>query len=216
MQMFARTVVWLSALVLSLILALSAGVPVTVAVQGVSASKQLALREGMRKLWEDHVTWTRLYIVSAVADLPDKEATAQRLLQNQADIGNAVASFYGKLAGDKLTALLRTHILTAVDLIAAAKQGDTAKVKDASARWYANADDIAAFLSGANPKNWPLAEMRSMMRAHLDRTLAEAVARVKGDWAADVAAYDKVHQQILEMADMLSMGIIRQFPQKFR
>jgi len=214
--MFARTVVWLSALVLSLILALSAGVPVTVAVQGVSASKQLALREGMRKLWEDHVTWTRLYIVSAVADLPDKEATAQRLLQNQADIGNAVASFYGKLAGDKLTALLRTHILTAVDLIAAAKQGDTAKVKDASARWYANADDIAAFLSGANPKNWPLAEMRSMMRAHLDRTLAEAVARVKGDWAADVAAYDKVHQQILEMADMLSMGIIRQFPQKFR
>ncbi len=214
--MFTRTVVGLSALVLGLILALSAGFPVTVAAQGASANKQFALREAMRKLWEDHVTWTRLYIVSAVADIPDKETTGQRLLQNQADIGNAVASFYGKPAGDKLTALLRTHILTAVDLIAAAKQGDTAKVKDASARWYANADDIAAFLSGANPKNWPLVEMRSMMRAHLDHTLAEAVARVKGDWAADVVAYDRVHQQILEMADMLSTGMIRQFPQKFR
>jgi hypothetical protein len=212
----SRAVVGLSALVLGLVLALSTGFPVTAAGQGVSASKQFALREAMRKLWEDHVTWTRLYIVSAVADLPDKDATAQRLLQNQADIGNAAASFYGKPAGDKLTALLRTHILTAVDLIAAAKQGDTVKVKDASARWYANADDIAAFLSGANPKNWPLAEMKSMMHGHLDLTLTEAVARVKGDWAADVAAYDKVHQQILEMADMLSMGIIGQFPQKFR
>jgi len=214
--MFTGTVVRLSALVLGVILALSAGLPVTVAAQGVSASKQLALREAMRKLWEDHITWTRLYIVSAVADLSDKDATAQRLLQNQADIGNAVASFYGKPAGDKLTALLRTHILTAVDLIAAAKQGDTVKVKDASARWYANADDIAAFLNSANPKNWPPAEMKSMMHGHLDLTLAEAVARVKGDWPADVAAYDKVHQQILEMADMLSAGIIRQFPQKFR
>ena len=214
--MFTRAIVGLSALGLGVILALCAGFPDTLAAQGVSANKQFPLREAMRKLWEDHVTWTRLYIVSAVADLPDKEATAQRLLQNQADIGSAVAPFYGKPAGDKLTALLRTHILTAVDLIAAAKQGDTAKVKDASARWYANADDIAGFLNGANPKNWPLAEMKSMMHGHLDLTLAEAVARVKGDWAADVAAYDKVHQQILEMADMLSTGIMRQFPQKFR
>ena len=53
----------------------------------------------MRKLWEDHITWTRLYIVSAVAELPDLEATAGRLLQNQADIGAAVATFYGDDAG---------------------------------------------------------------------------------------------------------------------
>lgn len=214
--MFNRTIVCLCTAVLGFLLVLSAGFPVPVAAQGVSANKQFALRETMRKLWEDHVTWTRLYIVSAVADLPDKDATAQRLLQNQADIGNAVASFYGKPAGDRLTALLRTHILTAVDLIAAAKQGDTTKVKDASTRWYANADDIAAFLNDANPKSWPLAEMKSMMHEHLDLTLAEAVARVKGDWPADIAAYDKVHQQILEMADMLSAGIIRQFPQRFQ
>jgi hypothetical protein len=214
--MFNRTVVRVATLVLGLLLVSSARSPVVVAAQGVPADKQFALREAMRKLWEDHVTWTRLYIISAVAGLPDKEVAAQRLLQNQADIGNAAASFYGRPAGDKLTALLREHILTAADLVAAAKQGDTAKVNDASVRWYANADDIAAFLNGANPKNWPLAEMKSMMHGHLDRTLAEAVARVKGDWAADVAAYDSVHQQILEMADMLSTGIIRQFPQKFR
>jgi hypothetical protein len=172
-------------------------------------------RNAMRKLWEDHITWTRLYIVSAVADLPDKDATTKRLLQNQTDIGNAIKPFYGDAAGDKLTALLKDHILIAAELIDAAKAGDTAKKEDARKRWSANADDIASFLSGANPKNWPLAEMKSMMHEHLEVTTAEVVARLKKDWTADVSAYEKVHEQILKMADMLSSGIIEQFPASF-
>jgi len=55
-----------------------------------SLDKQFAFRSAMRKLWEDHITWTRLYIVSVTADLADKDATAQRLLRNQADIGSAI------------------------------------------------------------------------------------------------------------------------------
>jgi hypothetical protein len=139
------------------------------------------LLEAMRKLWEDHITWTRLYIVSATADLPDKDATAKLLLQNQTDIGNAVKPFYGDAAGDKLTALLRDHILIAVDIIDAAKKGDSAKKDEAVKRWTANADDIATFLSGANPKNWPQAEMKRMMRDHLDFTTAELVAHLQKD-----------------------------------
>jgi len=87
---------------------------------------------------------------------------------------------------------------------------------DANRRWFANADAIAAFLSGANPKNWPAAEMKQMMHDHLKLTTDEAVARLHGDWAADIAAYDKVHGQILHMADMLSAGIVNQYPQKFK
>ncbi len=184
--------------------------------QGSMPDKTLAFRSAMRRLWEDHITWTRLYIVSVAGNLPDKDATAQRLLRNQADIGGAIKGYYGNEAGDKLTALLRTHILTAADLLAGAKTGNTAKINAASKRWYANADEIATFLSTANPNAWPLAEMKSMMRGHLDLTLQEATARLKRDWAADIAAYDKVHDQILEMADMLSAGIIQQFPDKFK
>lgn len=216
-----RTVVALAILVVSLTMTVPTLSHTPVLAQGSGSStsvleKQFALRSAMRALWEDHITWTRLYIVSVAADLPDKDATAQRLLQNQTDIGNAIKPFYGNAAGDKLTALLRGHILTAADLLAAAKAGDTAKVGDASKRWYANADEIAAFLSGANPRHWPLAEMKAMMKGHLDLTLEEATARLKGNWAADIAAYNKVHEQILRMADMLSGGIIRQFPAKFR
>jgi hypothetical protein len=179
-------------------------------------SKQAAFQAAMRKLWEDHITWTRVFIISAAADLPDKDATTQRLLQNQVDIGNAVKPYYGAAAGDQLTALLKDHILISADVVAAAKANDQAKLADANRRWSANADQIADFLSKANPKNWPDAEMRSMMHDHLALTTNEALARLHSDWAGDVKAYDAVHTQILNMADMLSAGIVKQFPDKFK
>jgi hypothetical protein len=179
-------------------------------------SEEAAFHDAMRKLWEDHITWTRMFIVEFAADSPATEATAERLLQNQVDIGDAIKPFYGDEAGDQLTALLQDHILTAADILTAAKAGEQEGVEEASARWYANANDIAAFLSSANPDHWPLEEMQAMMRDHLDLTLAEAVARLQGDFQADIAAYDEVHGQILEMADMLSAGIIAQFPKAFK
>lgn len=169
----------------------------------------------MRKLWEDHITWTRLYIVSALAGLPDVRPTAQRLLQNQADLGDAIKPFYGAAAGDRLTALLRSHILIAADLVTAAKAGNSSAMQAASALWDANALEIAEFLSAANPAHWPQATLRAEMRHHLELTLREAQARLKGDWAADIAAYDAIHRHILGLADVLAAGIIRQFPRQF-
>ncbi|MGH7467813.1 MAG: hypothetical protein ACRENP_07455, partial [Longimicrobiales bacterium] len=122
---------------------------------------------------------------------------------------------YGEAAGERLSALLRPHILIAAEIITAAKAGKTLDVQAASARWYANADEIADFLSGANPGHWPRATLRAEMRHHLDLTLQEAQARLHGDWAADIAAYDAIHGHILRMADVLSNGIISQFPQRF-
>jgi hypothetical protein len=171
--------------------------------------------KAMRKLWEDHITWTRLYIISAAGNLPDKDATTQRLLQNQTDIGNAVAQFYGQDAGNKLTSLLRDHILGAAALIDAAKSGDKGKTDAAAAKWYANADEIATFLNGANPKNWPLADLKSGMKMHLDLTLAEATDRLQGKYPDGIKEYDKIHEHILGLADLLSTGIEKQFPKKF-
>src|SRR5687768_1841241 len=105
-----------------------------------------AFHEGMRRLWVDHVTWTRLFIVSFVAELPDLQATTDRLLQNQVDIGDAVKPFYGRAAGNQLTALLEEHILTAADLLIAAKAGNDAAFEEANEAWYANARAIASFL----------------------------------------------------------------------
>ncbi len=183
---------------------------------GALSPKALALHDGMRKLWEDHITWTRLAIISLEGDTPDTEATVGRLLQNQTDIGNAVKPFYGTAAGNALTALLREHILIAAEVIAAAKAGDQAKLADAQARWEANADQIAAFLNRANPRFWKLRVMKAEMHMHLKLTTDEAVAHLQGNYDADVAAYDAVHDHILHMADLLSNGLIKQFPHRFR
>jgi hypothetical protein len=188
----------------------------TPATAATGADGRGQLRTDMRKLWEDHVTWTRLYIVSVAAGLPDKDATAQRLLQNQVDIGNAIKPFYGDEAGNKLTALLKEHIMGAVDLLAAAKANDQPKVTAQKARWYGNADDIAAFLAAANPKNWPLADMKSSMKMHLDLTLKEALDRFGGKYPDDVRDYDAVHDHILGLADTLTSGIAAQFPDKVK
>lgn len=198
------------------VFALGIGAPVRPApVDTVAPVSRAAFHDAMRQLWEDHITWTRLYIVSVAGNLPDADQTAQRLLKNQTDIGDAIKPFYGDAAGERLTGLLRGHILTAAKLLGAAKAGDTAAVSGASGAWYANADSIAAFLSGANPRNWPSATLQSAMRMHLDLTLKEATARLHGDWAADIAAYDEVHRHILQMADVLSNGIVKQFPGRF-
>jgi len=186
------------------------------AVPSMTMSAADKLHSDMRKLWEDHITWTRLYIVSVAAGLPDKDATAQRLIQNQVDIGNAIKPYYGDAAGTKLTELLKEHILGAADLLAAAKAGNQAEVAKQKARWSKNADDIAVFLSGANPKNWPEATMKAEMKMHLDLTLKEALDRFGGKYADDIKDYDDVHAHILKLADTLTNGITAQFPDKFK
>ena len=177
---------------------------------------EFVLRQEMRRLWEDHITWTRLAIISLTTDSPDTEATVGRLLENQTDIGDAVEPFYGEAAGNELTRQLRLHILIAADVVAAAKAGDEDALAEALARWHSNADDIAAVLNSVNPEYWELATMKAEMRTHLDLTTQEAVARLQGNWSADVAAYDEIHEHILHMSDLLSSGLVEQFPKRFR
>ena len=174
----------------------------------------------MRKLWEDHVTWTRLTIVSAVGGtngeaLADTAPTLARLQQNQDDIGAAIVPYFGQAAGDQLAALLHEHISGAVTLVLAAKAGDEAGVTAAKTAWYANGQQIADFLAAANPRFWPQDTMRDAMQTHLDQTLQEAVDRLQGNHTAEIQDYEHAHLHILQMADLLSSGIIRKFRDQF-
>jgi hypothetical protein len=183
--------------------------------RGLSA-REVAFHDHMRKLWEDHITWTRLAIVTFADDSAGFPATAQRLLRNQRDIGAAIVPFFGARAGHHLRVLLRDHIMIAVAILQAAKDGDAAAFRSAKRRWYANANDIAGFLSRLNPRFWPDDAMRADMKAHLDETLTEAADELAGHYRASVRDYEAVHHHILHMADMLSTGIIDRFPGAFR
>jgi hypothetical protein len=169
------------------------------------------LRTAMRKLWEDHINYTRNFIISALAGVPDTDA---RLMKNQEEIGNAVKPYYGNDAGTKLTALLKDHITIAADVVKEAKAGDKTGLANAQKKWTDNGKEIAAFLSGANP-NWNKATLEQMLQKHLDLTTGEVTARLARNWAADIKAYDDGHEHMLMFADALTDGIARQFPTKF-
>jgi hypothetical protein len=182
---------------------------------GLPNSSEVTFHDQMRKLWEDHVTWTRLAIVEFAAGTAGFDATATRLLQNQTDIGNAIAPFYGQDAANQLSSLLHTHITEAVQILQDAKAGNTTAFNTDKAAWYDNANQIADFLSAANPKNWPDTLMRDEMKVHLDETLQEAEDELAGNYTASVNDYEPVVEHMLGFADLLSSGIIRQFPDDF-
>jgi hypothetical protein len=209
---------------MTMLFALLAAAAFVPAVQAKPAANSMAsaksasaveVRTAMRKLWEDHITYTRNYIISALGGLGDADAVANRLMVNQSDIGNAIKPYYGDAAGNKLTALLKEHINQAAKVVAAAKSGDKKALASEQAKWSANGREIAAFLSSANP-HWPNAELESMLQRHLDLTTGEVVGRLNKDWAADIKSYDEGHAHMLMFADMLTDGIAKQFPDKFK
>ena len=175
---------------------------------------QIALYSAMRTLWDQHMQWTYDTVVAFAADSPGLQPTLDRILSNQVDIGNAIAPYYGDAAAAQLTDLLTTHIKEAVPVLTAAKAGDTPGLNKAVQAWYANAQDIGDFLAKANP-NWKKSDMRSMMKAHITQTIEYASDILTGNYAKAIADYDTAQAHMAEMADMLSQGIIAQFPDKF-
>lgn len=179
--------------------------------------KMLAFHDKMRSLWQVHGTFTERAIVDAVGGLPDTPQVIAHLQHNQVDIGNAVKPYYGAKAGHELTRLLHQHISDAVSCVVAAKAGDTAKLTAAEKAFFANGNQIASFLHAANPHNWSLKAMKTMMRIHLNQVLGLAVDQIKGHYKAAIKLYGVYINHIqVRMADMLSSGIMKQFPAKFR
>lgn len=176
--------------------------------------KMVQLKTDMQKVWIDHTIWTRSYIVSAISNRPDQKDVLDRLLRNQQDIGNVIKPYYGEAAGNKLADLLREHILIAGKIVDAAKAGNQADVQKLEADWHRNADDIAKFLSAANP-NWPFKTLQDMLYTHLQLITEIVLDCLKGDWKADIAATDKNEIHMIHLADILTEGIVKQFQAKF-
>lgn len=180
-----------------------------------SSPKAVDAKLAMRKLWEDHIVWTRNYIISELANLEDLADVTKRLLQNQVDIGNAIKPFYGDDAGNKLIDLLKEHIIIGSGVVKAAKANNKEELESMNKKWHQNADEIADFLSSAN-KNWPKEALKDMLYKHLEYTTGEAVARLNKKWQEDIHFYDINHDHMLMLADALVDGIAKQFPDKFK
>ncbi|MCP1125820.1 acetylglutamate kinase [Bacillus sp. 3103sda1] len=179
------------------------------------SKNEVDLKSYMRSLWEQHVAWTRMAIISIIFNLPDVNVTITRLLKNAPDMGNLLKPFYGQNAATKYSNLIKDHLVIAADLVKAAKAGDQNAASIAEKKWYANADKIVEFISSINP-HIPKEKFRKMFYEHLALTKAEAVSMLKKDYQSSAQLYDKIEKEALEMADALTEGIVKQFPQVFQ
>ncbi len=175
-----------------------------------------AMYQGMQTLWQQHMEWTYATIAAFADDSPGYQATVDRLLANQEDIGNAIKPFYGDAAGDALTALLKDHITGVAAILTAARAGDSAAQSAAVDAEYANARAIGDFLATANPTNWSKSDMEQMMESHIDQTLVYATDLLTGKYTEAIAHYGEAEAHMVEMGDMLSGGLIAQFPKDFK
>ena len=136
--------------------------------------------------------------------------TKDMLAQLVNDDSELISLYYGEEVSDCFKNLFTQHLLIAADLVNAAKSQEAAKAEAARRAWYANADQIAKFLSEINPC-WHEARWKALLYDHLEMTEKEAVLRLNGKYAEDIQVFDSIEAEALKMADYMSQGIIRQF-----
>lgn len=180
-----------------------------------AGTKYLQFNQAMRKLWSDHMHWTLATVDAFFYEPNQLEMKLNRLLANQKEIGAAIVPYYGQAAGDKLGQLLTEHIQLAVPVLKAAKANDKTALDKGLADWYKNANDIGDFLSSANAY-WPKSVTESHLKEHITQTTGYAVDILKGDYTSSIKNFDIALNHMLMLADLLTDGIAKQFPDKFK
>ena len=117
----------------------------------------------MRKLWSQHVYWTRFFIISTAEKLQDLKYVTNRLLENPGDFAEVLKLFYGEKKADEFKKLLTEHLQIAGDLVNADKNMNTSKADDLRKKWYANADNIAE-MAGYDVQSFKYDRKRSRVK----------------------------------------------------
>lgn len=176
--------------------------------------EQMDLTNTLRRLWMEHVLWTRAFIMSTLTDAGDIEEVTKRLLQNPTDFAEALTPLYGETNAKRFEEFFRNHLLIAAALVNAAKEGDMGTYNEQRVKWYENADDIANFLAELNP-NWDENDWKTMLYDHLYMTEVEAMQIAGNQYANSIQQFDEIQAQALDMADEMVRGLIAQFPANF-
>ena len=172
--------------------------------------EEMKLKVTMRKLWEDRSIWMRMFIVDLLSNSPSIDNTSNRLLKNQEAIGNCMKSFFGDTAGDTIISLLKDHITIVTDLLKAIKIGDVVRTTTLETDAVTNAENISTFFASINPC-YSRDELIEMLDTCMILTKYQFIARMSGDYNADVMYFDMGLHHILMISDCLFKGIIERF-----
>jgi hypothetical protein len=172
-------------------------------------------KSNMKRLWLENMSYTRNFIISSLADLPDLPKLKERLNKNHSDIAEEFKTFYGNIVAENVAEILQKHITTTEEIVKVVNKGTQEQFLEINARWEANAEELAEFLNIKMPK---IAKQTfsNMFYKQLTATSGQIVARVKKDWDSDFAYFDKGLVNVQVIAETLADGLMKQFPKKFK
>lgn len=183
--------------------------------QAAARPEQVAeLRMALRDLLGEHVHWSRtLVLASRAGERAAARVAESRALANARALGQAVGSFYGAEAGRQFARLFEGHNRAVKDYVEAVLGGRQAAKKAASDRAVRNAQELDAFLSGANP-NLPKGAVLNLLAVHWAHHVAQVEAAAKRDWVQEARVWEEMRKHVYAIADALAQAIAKQFPDK--
>lgn len=164
------------------------------------------LRQRMRMAWLNHITLVKFYLISFFENLSSQNAWKDAVYKNAEEILAIFAQYYPASAMQRFRKLFMEH-LRLTDEVAAGLKADPAFSGEAMENWYINAEEIASFLSRQTPA-YNETELRKMFYDHLDMERQQMEAYLDGDYETDIEIYLRSQQNMIELADFLTSGLL--------
>jgi hypothetical protein len=180
----------------------------------IENTKRLVFKAEMSRLWIDDAIWSRQAILCLVDRLPGTEETLYRLMINQEDMGRMFTKYYGLEKGDEFCQLISSNTALTISIIRNKSSNNTEDLKAASDRMDYNVKRIIEYLIKVNP-NWSKEELSYLMLLHSQLFDLQLQNRVTENFSYDVEVFDKIITETYKLANVLSEGIIKQFPERF-
>lgn len=180
--------------------------PGTTTQPGNNMGVDLRQRMRMRMAWLNHITLVKFYLISFFENLSSQNAWKDAVYKNAEEILAIFAQYYPASAMQRFRKLFMEH-LRLTDEVAAGLKADPAFSGAAMENWYINAEEIASFLSRQTPA-YNETELRKMFYDHLDMERQQMEAYLDGDYETDIEIYLRSQQNMIELADFLTSGLL--------
>lgn len=177
---------------------------------GEMRPEQRELNNDMRQAWSQHNFWGNMFLVSLFHTLENLDAVKMRLEQSPEDIAAVFQSFYANPTVTQIRNLLAEHVRLAGEMANAMKNGNMERSTQLETQLNQNADQMARLLANAN-SNYDYEELRRMMRNHLNLMQDTMTSELSGDHNEAVRLMGENEDQLMDMADVLTEGLVQQF-----
>jgi len=187
--------------------------------------KTLVFRMDSRTLWTKYSLGLVNYAVSSVADLSTTPSVEERLTKSATMIGDYFIPYYGIRAGSDIGKMLNAIFETGVEVVEVSKKkGDIVPLQ---IKWAEQTTQLAELFNKLNPGQYPVSLIQEMLHALTQLWTDNINARITNNVIMNAESIDGINKLVItgianhvnkgypSLADVLSRGVIAQYPLSF-